>query len=119
MKTPNRPLTPDQSLILQFLTRQPETFRTESEIARQADGQARYWEDPRWANHVLAELKEMKLLEAGPDGSFRPAPRPVAEPTETNPAPPVGAKTNRRFLSPDLKTLLMNEGFPLDKLQRD
>jgi hypothetical protein len=106
MKTMPEPLTADQTLVLQYLKNQPDKFISEADISQQADGQERYWEDPRWSNHALAQLQEMKLVEPGENGGFRA----MAGPDAKRPALKAG-EPRKRFIAPQLEAILQKHGF--------
>ena len=120
MNPTSETLTADQTLVLQYLNQQPEQFIPEAEIARQADGQERFWEDPRWANHALAQLKEMNLVETGDGTGFRAKTNPGGNsPGVTNPVVMVAKPARKRFIAPHLQAILLNHGFGLNALHRE
>lgn len=120
MNTTSEPLTADQTLVLQYLNQQPAQFIPEAEIARLADGQERFWEDPRWANHALAQLKEMNLVETGDGTGFRAKANPGGDqPDAASPVVTVAKPARKRFIAPHLQALLLNHGFGLNALHRE
>lgn len=85
----------DTDRILQYLKHQPDAFVAAAEIARFAAGQARYFDDPRWAGHILSELRERALVECdGHDGYRFKSP------------PAVTCDKKRRFIAPQLRDIL-------------
>lgn len=63
-------------------------------------------EDPRWANHALAQLRELCLVETG-DGGFRAKSSPVGN----RPAAKGGQLKRKRFIAPQLEAILQKHGF--------
>lgn len=90
----------DESVVLRFLKNWPDSFVSETEVARRADSRRRFQEDPGWASDALAQLTELKLIEADSLGRFRVNHHPAGKCVKT-----------QRFVSPRLREILKQAGY--------
>lgn len=98
----------DESVVLRFLKNWPDAFVSETEVARRADGRRRFQEDPGWASAALAQLMELKLIEADSMGRFRVNHHPAKKCVKT-----------QRFVSPRLREILKRAGYCANCLYKD
>jgi hypothetical protein len=98
----------DEYIVLRFLENWPESFVSETEIARRADGKKRYLEDPDWASGVLGELAELKLIEQDNLGRYRVNAHPAKKCIKT-----------QQFISPRLREILKRAGYCANCLYKD
>jgi len=101
-------LTADQNAILDYLKTSPDDLFPAPKIARHAAGKDRYFEDPRWANHGLASLLDLGLVEMGDCGRYR---------IKTIPAQK--CQNRQAFVAPHLQEILKQKGYCTNCLYRD
>lgn len=61
----------DESCVLQYVQHFPESFLTEMEIARKADGRGKFEQDNHWAHVPLSQLVDFGMLETDGKGRYR------------------------------------------------
>ena len=103
ISTNSSALGADEACVLQYLENFPDDFVTEMEIARRADGRARFMRDTHWAHIALSQLTEAGLLEADGLGKFRMKSRSTK-------AHVVAGK----FLAPELRVILEHSSHHFD-----
>lgn len=103
MNAKNVILNADESCVLRFLKNWPDSFVSDMEIARRADGKSRFSEDPAWADYALGQLLELDLVERDRHGRFRVKPRSSRK-----------CKNKRRFVAPQLHETLRQAGYCMD-----
>ena len=97
----------DESQILNYLNLWPEAFIPEQEIARRANGKARFREDPDWACRSLAKLYQLGLVEVDERSRVRIRRDPVRNCGKT-----------KRFVAPRVRELLGGKGYCLNCFTR-
>lgn len=93
----------DENCILQYLNNFKDTFITETEITRRADGRNRFVEDSHWAHNALNRLMEWQLVEMDGEGKFR---------LKSNRTP--SKNTAKKFMSPKMREILERSGHKID-----
>ena len=89
----------DETSVLEFLKNWPDVFVAGMEIARRADGKARFLKDPHWAGHALSQLMELNVIESNGNGRYRLKCRST-----------VMCGSQRRFIAPHLLEILEKSG---------
>jgi hypothetical protein len=101
-------LNTDESCILRYLKNWPDTFVSDREIARRADGKTRFSEEPTWANGALGQLVALGLIEWDRSNRFRIMSRS---------SPKCNGK--RRFVAPHLHETFEKAGYCGDCLEKN
>ncbi|MDB6020747.1 MAG: hypothetical protein JWQ04_604 [Pedosphaera sp.] len=61
----------DETAIIEYISRWPDTFISGREIARKVGSRARFLENPGWAVPILAQMLQTRLIEADSRGHYR------------------------------------------------
>lgn len=96
-------LNVDEICILRFLNNWPDAYVSQTEIARRADGKARYRANPRWTAGALSQLRALNLVEADRHGRYRLI-------TDRKKRLTVCLGGKQRFVSPYLRAILEKHG---------
>jgi hypothetical protein len=93
----------DEQDICNYLKQWPKQFISGREICKRAGGKRRFREEPHWANQPLLRLVERQILETDSSGHFRL----------------VEKKQRQRWISPELKKILEEQGKTFDEFDTD
>ena len=90
--------------VLEYLRRRPNDFVSEVEISRQADSETRYLADQNWAQRALSRLLDLHMAETDGSRNYR-----LKITTGV-----VGKGPAKKFISPQIKILLTQNGLKID-----
>jgi hypothetical protein len=89
-------MTQEEQKICIYLRSMPGQFVSARDIARRADGKARYGKDPRWAAPIIAQLLEQRIIETDSTHHYRLIIKEQKKP--------------KKWVSPQVKKILEKSG---------
>lgn len=95
----------DEREIYQFLKSWGSEFVAAREICRRAGGRKRFHDEPEWAKPVLLRMAERGILESNATGHYR--------------IKPVKKIKGKRWVSPDIASILKESGVEVDNAAED